>query len=325
MAPFREALNRHDPLPIEELPRPGWTKKLPVRKVPAPESRPPFLAHPRLRRTSPITRYAVAAGLEALGTDSSAVKAGALRLGIVMCVLSGCVNYSRRFYDETLQDPASASPLIFPETVFNAPASHLGALLETPALNYTLVGDAGTFLAGLAIAGNWLFNREVDGCLVIGAEEMDWLSGDAFRLFFRGMIMAEGAGAVYLAREMDSNSPLRLNAITDSHCFLDKQSRKTAAARVRAELPPYCPTHLLCDSTQNIAGLDAAERTAWRDWTGARLAPKSILGEGLAASSAWQCVAAIDALEQNRYTAAHVSVIGGDQQAIGASFAKLKL
>ncbi len=56
--------------------------------------------------------------------------------------------YSRRFYEEVLRDPATASPLIFPETVFNAPASHLAAFLGTTAINYTLVGDEGTFLAG---------------------------------------------------------------------------------------------------------------------------------------------------------------------------------
>ena len=70
--------------------------------------------------------------------------------------MSGSVNYSRRFYDETLKDPATASPLVFPETVFNAPASHLAALLGTTAINYTLVGDPGTFLQGIALAADWL-------------------------------------------------------------------------------------------------------------------------------------------------------------------------
>jgi 3-oxoacyl-(acyl-carrier-protein) synthase len=74
----------------------------------------------------------------------------------VVCVFSGCVNYSSRFYSETLKDPATASPLVFPETVFNAPASHLSAFLGNSAINYTLVGDSGTFLIGLAMAAQWL-------------------------------------------------------------------------------------------------------------------------------------------------------------------------
>src|SRR4029079_15259432 len=122
----------------------------------------------RLRRSSPISHFVVGAALEALGTDAPAVSAGPLRLGIVLWGMSGCVNYSRRFYDEVLKDPATAIPLVFPETVFNAPASHLAALLGTTAVNYTLVGDPGTFLQGLALAADWLSAKRVDGCLVVG-------------------------------------------------------------------------------------------------------------------------------------------------------------
>src|SRR6266568_1887131 len=133
MLPLREALAKGEPLQVNELARPGWTRSLRVRPVPPPSPRPDFLTHARLRRTSPITQYAVAAALEALGNDAARVSGGSLRLGIIFCVMTGCVNYSRRFYDETLKDPATASPLVFPETVFNAPASHLAALLGTTA------------------------------------------------------------------------------------------------------------------------------------------------------------------------------------------------
>ena len=90
-------------------------------------------------------------------------------------MLAGLVTYSRRFYEEVLRDPATASPLIFPETVFNAPASHLAAYLGSTAPNCTLVGDDGMFLQGLALAAQWLMEDEIDGCVVIGAEELDWL------------------------------------------------------------------------------------------------------------------------------------------------------
>jgi len=38
------------------------------------------------------------------------------------------------------------------------------------------------------------------------------------------------------------------------------------------------------------------------------------------AASPWQCVAAIDALQQGKYSSAVVSVVGCNQQAIGAYF-----
>lgn len=318
--PMMDALAQGVPMSAKELARPGWSRPLQVRQVPALQSRPAFLNHSRLRRTSPITQYAVAAALEALGDDAALVGEERIRLGIVLCVMSGCVNYSRRFYDETLKDPGTASPLIFPETVFNAPASHLAALLGTTAINYTLVGDPGTYLQGLALAADWLLNDQVDDCLVIGAEEIDWLTADAFHLFYRQITLSNGAGALYLRRAAGKTSPIQLHSITNAHLFLNQQSRAQAAKRLRSELPA-CEAHeLLCDGTQQLRRLDAAELAAWRDWQGPRVSPKVVLGEGLMAAAAWQCVAAIDALQHNRYAAANVSVVGCNQQAIGARF-----
>ncbi len=320
VAPLREAVLGKKTIEDRELARPGWTKPLRARQVPAPATRPAFLAHARFRRTSPISQFAVAAALEALGDDAASVSSGALRLGIVLCVMSGCVNYSRRFYDEVLKEPAMASPLIFPETVFNAPSSHLAALLGTTAINYTLVGDPGTFLQGLALAGDWLNQKQVDGCLVIGAEEMDWVTTDAFRLFARRIVLSEGAGAVYLRGASAPTAPVEMCGITDSYLFSDYSSRIAAAHKMKTDLPAGASEDLLCDGLQGIPRLDQPETNSWGDWPGARLSPKKFLGEGLMAASAWQCVAAVNALLQNSHRSAQISVVGCNQQAIGAQF-----
>ena len=47
------------------------------------------------------------------------------------------------------------------------------------------------FLQGLALAAHWLLDDHLDGCLVIGTEESDWLTADAYRLFDRRAILAE--------------------------------------------------------------------------------------------------------------------------------------
>jgi len=317
-----DAVAKNEPLPIQELPRPGAGKTLTVRQVPAPSPRPACFANPRLRRASPISQYAVAAALEALGADAAKVNGGSTKLGIILCVMSGCVNYSRRFYDETLRDPATASPLVFPETVFNAPSSHLAALLGTSAMNYTLVGDPGTFLQGLALATNWLLDELVDACLVIGAEEIDWLTSHAFRLFARDIVLSDGGGAVYLRRGDSGAGIARISAITNSHLFTARQSRSAAARKMRRELSSngsHAP--LLIDGVQDLRRYDSVEQSAWADWKGARVSPKRIMGEGLMAASAWQTVLAIHAVA-NGASAAMVSVLGTNQQAIGAEFAR---
>ncbi len=316
---LRAALKSGQPLPRKELSRPGRSQPLSVRTVPAPVPRPGFLSNPRLRRSSAISQYAAGAVIEALGGDAACAEAGVARLGIVLCVMHGCVAYSRRFYDETLRDPATASPLVFPETVFNAPGSHLAALLGTQAINYTLVGDSGTFVQGLALAAQWLEQEEVDGCVVVGAEETDWTTADAFRLFSRKVLLAEGAGALYLRREPAASAP-ELRWVTSPRLFFDAASRAVAAGEVRKEFAQSGPAELLCDGQQDVEKFDAAERAAWNDWPGARLSPKRTLGEGLTAAAAWQCVAALDRMALGHYRAANVSVVGCNQQAIGVRF-----
>lgn len=319
MKAFREALARGEGITTKELPRPGHSS-LHVRQVPPAMPRPAFLAHARLRRTSPIAHYSVSAALEALGEDAAKVTSGALRLGIIYCVLSGCVNYSRRFYDEVLKDPSTASPLVFPETVYNSPASHLAALIGTTGINYTLVGDPGTFLQGLVLAADWLTDNRVDACLVIGAEEMDWLTAGAIHLFERKTIFSDGAGAVYLRRDAEQNSLAQLKAVTDAHLFSNRKNRREAFKLARKELHSARGRALLCDGSQGIPGADRDEQNAWSDWTGARTSVKTIFGEALMASTAWQCVAAVDALAQSAYDTANVSVPGTNQQAIAAQF-----
>ena len=324
VGPLRDAIAKGTPLPGKPLARPGWDKPVTIRQVPLPEPRPAFLAQPRLRRTSPISHYVVAAAIEAIGGDAPLIAAGNFRLGIVLCAMSGCVNYSRRFYDETLRDPATASPLVFPETVFNAPASHLAAVLCAPTINYTLVGDPGTYLQGLALAAHWLLEDRVDACVVVGGEESDWLVVDALQLFSRQTVHGDGAGALYLKKSDGNRALAELKCVTDSNLFTRSQSRAQAARQLRGALPACSADQLLVDGLQNIPRLDAAETGVWREWSGARISPKAILGEGLMAASAWQCVVAIDALREKRYPAASVSVVGCNQQAIGAHFVAAK-
>ncbi len=322
IAALRDALEKNAPPSVQPVARPGWEKPLFVRSVPPPAARPAFFAHPRLRRANAITQFTIAAALEALGETVSPVQNGAVRLGIVVSMMAGSVNYSRRFYEEVLRDPATASPLIFPETVFNAPASHLAAFLNSNAICYTLVGDDGTFLQGIALAAQWLADDKVDACLVIGAEETDWLVADAMKLFHPGAVHSAGAGAILLKKDFGSGAIAELAAVTDSFPFTQRQTRAAAARRLRAQFPPDAKNELLCTSAKQLPRLDAAESQAWSDWTAVRLAPRAVLGEAFLAATAWQCVAACDGIRQNKFSGANVSVVGANQQAIGARFAK---
>jgi hypothetical protein len=230
------------------------------------------------------------------------------------------VQYSCRFYDETLKNPATASPLVFPETVYAAPTSHVDALLENVVLAYSLVGDASAFLQGVALGAGWLAENRVDACLVFGAEETNWIIADALRLLDRQAIVAAGAGALCLCRDHKLSAGAELAAITDAHTYSAQLGRAQAAHDMRRQLGGHSPQELLADGLGNNPRADAAECAAWSDWRGARISPKRVLGEGLMAAAAWQCVAACDAVGGGRFAAATVSLVGSNQQAVGARF-----
>src|SRR5438046_3320623 len=189
-------------------------------------------AHPRLRRASAISRFAAAAGLEALRAANVKLDSQhAERTALVFAISNGGVIYTKRLYRDIVNEGAqSASPLLFPETVFNAPASHLAAILGISGATYTLVGDGAVGLLAIKMAEDLMANEALDHCLVVGTEEIDWLLCDAYRRWRllrssppiepfsaqqRGMILSEGAGAILLAR----HGPFTIEFAHPGGCF----------------------------------------------------------------------------------------------------------
>ena len=302
-------------IPGEETRREPGAPLVRLRRVPKPATPLPFARESRLRRTSPIAQYGVSAALEALGGDRlAAIRAGALRVAVIGTIMNGCVNFSRRFYSEVLADPRTASPLIFPETVFNAPSSHLSALIGSTAANYTLVGDGAQFAAAFDLADQWLEAGEADGCLIVGAEELDWLSAEGAALLDRTLIVSEGAAAVYLERTEDGGAI----QIEGPHPVTGKAARFRAAQAVSQSLTGgVTGSHTaLFDGLSGSAG-DRPERQAFATWAGPRQSPKTVLGDGLGAAAGWQIVAAHLWQTAHPESVAAVSCIGANQRAVG--------
>jgi hypothetical protein len=128
-------------------------RSYPVFRVPASVMKDlPTL--PRLRRASAISRFAAAAGMAALHDAGLTIDpADASRTALIFAVANGGVIYTKRFYQDIVASGANtASPLLFPETVFNASASHLAALLGITGTSYTLVGDGAVGVLALRMA-----------------------------------------------------------------------------------------------------------------------------------------------------------------------------
>lgn len=309
LASMIAALNQGTPIPESGITG-GSGFETRVRRVPAPATRPVALQHPRLRRSSPVSQFAVSAALEALGPASGSAVGD--RLGIVCSVMGGGVTYSRRFFAEVLANPATASPLLFPETVFNAPAAHLAAVLGATGPNITLVGDQTGFLCGLAVAAGWLAAGQVDGCLVVGTEEGDWLTARAWDLFRPTVPAAEGAGAILLRSEP---SNIELHAITEPVLYRNHRSRRSAAVAAWENLPAMAGADFLVDSAD-------WEPPSRQEASPSSVAPRQILGEGFGAAGAWSCVAAVHAVARGGMPRAAVRVAGSNLQAMAARFGR---
>lgn len=267
------------------------------------------VAHPRLRRSSAISRFAVIAGLAAVKDAGITLDPEiAARTALVFAVSNGGVIYTKRFYDQIVESGAhAASPLLFPETVFNAPASHLAAILGITGVTYTLVGDGAVGILALKMAEDLMENQALAYCLVVSAEENDWLLCDSYRKWRllrqqpplepfqqppRGTILSEGAGAVLLSR----NGPIRFEKISSGTNFRRQREAGKCVARVFHEL---CQDRVdLVVASANGTFIDAAERAAiLQNCPNAIVyAMKGALGESVGASSLWQTICGAQAL-----------------------------
>lgn len=264
--------------------------------------------HPRLRRASSISRFAAAAGLDAL--EEARLALGEIdrqRMALVFAASNGGVIYTKRFYHNVIESGAqSASPLLFPETVFNAPASHLAAILGIAGASYTVVGDGAVGVLALRMASDLLNNQRLDACLVVGAEEADWILCDAYHkwrllkktppveLFHdppRGMILSEGAGAVVLARK----GAVRINAIDSGENFYHRSETNKAVQQVLHRL---AEDKALVIASANGTFIDLAEQRALGSELPNAMAysPKRALGESVGASAIWQTIVAAESL-----------------------------
>lgn len=300
-------------------------KKYPFLPVPsaALKNLPP---HARLRRASAISRFAAAAGLDALEEARSTTlitnrerakpfdltKNGPERIALVLAVSNGGVVYTKRFYHGIAQFGAqSASPLLFPETVFNAPASHLAAILGITGASYTVVGDGAVGILAMKLAEDLMMNEGLNFCLVVGAEEADWLLCDAYRKWRllkpqppiepfcyppRGMILSEGAGAIFLAHD----GPIAIDKIHLGANFLRRKEASEPMVRILSDLAGGRSEILIASA--NGTFVDLAEKTAvLREMPGATIySLKPALGESVGASAIWQVIAAAQSLRTKR-------------------------
>ncbi len=245
----------------------------------------------RLRRSSTISHLAVTAAQDALAAAGFGTTPPD-RTALLFAASNGGVIYTRRFFAEIAERGTQAgSPLLFPETVYNAPVSHIAAALGITGTSSTLVGDAIAGISALAYAADLLAFDRCDVAVVAAAEEADWIICEGYGFWKMatrsdrltpfantGTLFAEGASALVLSREAAGPKlnlgPTRVHRNhADAKTFLSELVGHTHPNQIVA--------------SANGTRLDEIEADTFRDsFPGVSvLAPKASLGEAFAAST----------------------------------------
>ncbi|MBE2203642.1 MAG: hypothetical protein IAE94_04840 [Chthoniobacterales bacterium] len=292
-----DRIRKNQPPEISTLQGPDCPAPVEVYKTPLPEV--PERVATRLRRSAGISYFACAAAEDAV-RNSGVLPGG--RMALVYATSDGSVAYTRRFYKDVLAR-GTGSPLLFPETVYNAPASHIAAMLGLDGVVLTLVNDATVGLSALATAADLIFSGEADQCLVVAAEELDWITCEGYRRWGlttpsgrsrRGAVLTEGAVALVVgpadpahAQILHVHSGKLLSRGASRH----RKIVQILGETTRGETPGV--------AVLSSSGPNHQEEYSVREcFSGIpTLVPKAVAGEAFAVSSLLQCLCGWESLE----------------------------
>lgn len=276
---------------------------------------------PRLRRSGTLSLLAVAAAADAVaaaGLDEEE----AASMTVFFATTDGGVRYTARFFEEVVARGLGAgSPLLFPETVYNAAASHVAARFRCTGEAITLVGDSSAGISALCAAAGAVATGTTDRALVVASNEWDPVSLEAYaRWGFvdgpMGNPAAECAAAIVLGH--------RSEAVELAWCGEGKpfRSRKEAASSLGSllgRMPQPRPPTVLSRSCQRNP-LNEPEELACRLGTqpGRELDVRGALGESFAATTLAQAAVTSHFLQQAPAKSVGIVTVLGLTGGVGA-------
>jgi hypothetical protein len=315
IATVRALCESATPPPISEVTNPETGRRHFIATVPASYSA-HLAREPRLRRASSISMLAATAAQSAIAASGITPGSGT---ALVLGVSNGCAQYTRRFYEQIVKTGANAaSPLLFPETVHNAPASHLAAMLKLDGATYTVIGDGSIGLQAVHFASQLIAIGDAENVVVAAAEELDWILAEGhtlWRLTNRagkctphrggGALLAEGAAAVVLG------SSGGFSKITSVAGISFPTRRRAGEALNDAVQQLGSQDYKIIVDGANGTWLDA--EFSRHGEPARRLSPKATVGEAVGAAALQQVVIAAHFREP-----ALVPALGWNQQASAA-------
>jgi Beta-ketoacyl synthase, N-terminal domain len=302
----------------EAVQGPGCVVPVEVYKTALPDIPPSAIA--RLRRSGSISYFACAAATDAV-QQAGPLPAG--RTALVFATSHGSVSYTRRFFEEVVTR-GGGSPLLFPETVYNAPASHVAAMLGLDGVVLTLVNDSTAGMDALSTASELIHSGAADHCLVVAAEELDWITCEGYRRWKmtasasgagHGAVLSEGAVALVLGPP--SSDAVQIARVHPGRVLCRRSAVGQTIRQVLEELADGATPDLAVLSSSDTSSGGTEALLVKECFPGARLlSPKRFAGEAFATSCLLQCLCAWQELQ--RGGKAIVPALGWSGQVGGA-------
>ncbi len=262
-----------------------------------------WIAANSLRRMPRLTQLTYAAARQAL--DQSQPTASSERTGVVLGTGLGTLDETMTFVKGYVGDgPESASPMVFPVSVMNAPAGQLAVELKLRGVNSTINHRDHSALSALAMACDLLELGRADAIVAGGIDELSWpvhhayaAMGGMSRTAMRpydverdGLIPGEAVTLVVIEREDDARARgARIRALITGRGESGESRPRvgwghgatfTEAARAVGKAASGTGPIDYVAGSGNGTSLDVRELTAVREGLGGKLPlVSSILGQ----------------------------------------------
>jgi len=302
------ALERLEPAAMEI---PGRSVAGAVLRVPPSETIGREVA--RLRRSSTISLFACEAARRAIAAVPDTKLA---RTALIFASTNGAVIYTRKFYKD-VAECGNGSPIFFPETVYNAPASHVAAALGIDGEVLTLVSDTTAACDALRMASELIASDTVETCLVVASEELDPITWEAYHRWglarsmekSRGAVLSEGAVALVLGRANPAHP--QIERVHPGGVYRRSLPAREALREVFGELCNTARPDLVVSSHSGTR-FDQPETDALASLfpNTPIVRPKQSTGEAFAVSALLQTAVAIEQIRRNAAQSILIPVTG---------------
>lgn len=200
-----------------------------------------YISDNRFRRAADISRYTMLAVKLALN-DANPDPSGLENLGLVVSLTHGALNYTQSYHKSLIiEGIESLSPILFCDSMLNAPAGNTSICFNIRGPVHTIVGGRAISIKAIVLAAQMMHTGTIDKSIIVASDEFNELSLSCYsRLGLSSL--SEGAGALFIENENTTKNIY-------PYCYLSGIASRTNPSNLPAAL------HKAIESSLKMANL----------------------------------------------------------------------